>query len=187
MITSITKVEKKKHNSPNLGWAVKSLMYESDPFLNLLRSILRITPMIAYLLFSIVGFTLESAFCYFKGCLFSTSDFVGIWNEPLNFSNFILFYPVLFSLYIWLPGGIEAVFISMQNNEIVPSTKRNMNSLVRFNNYMNRLLSVKIWFYLIAVIALAVDLLLILPGTTSYKVWWNNYILTFCFITRLPP
>jgi len=64
-------------------------------------------------------------------------------------------------------------------NEIVPPTKNNKLSLIRFENYQRRILTKKIWFYLVGITAVLANFLLILPGTNKFIVWWNYYMFTF--------
>ena len=158
---------------------VSNLMTQSDPLLYLLIAKWRLGPVWAYVIFSLVPLTSESIFCFFRGCLITTSKFIGMWNDYLNFSNFILFFPVIFTLYVWLPTGIEDIFGALKLNEIIPLTKKNRQALIRFDNYKERLLKDKFWVFMTIFLVVVDDALLIFPGTNKFVVWWNYYTFTF--------
>lgn len=111
--------------------------------------------------------------------MFSAPNYVGIWNDYLNFINFILFYPVVFTLYVWLPREIESIFNSIQTNEIIPATKSNKLLLIRFASYQEKILGNKTWFYLGGIGAILINIIVVFPLTSKYNVWWNQHTLTF--------
>lgn len=182
MSTSITKGKRKENNwIKDDNSVAENLILLSDPFYRFLRKKLNLNLITAYLLFSIIPLSFESIFCYFRGCLDSNSGFVGMWNDYLALSYYTLLFPVIFTLYVWLPRGIDNIFNSLLINDIIHPTNTNKQSLVRFEKYQKRLFENRIWFILVIILSITIDILLILPASSQFNVWWNQSTITIIF------
>jgi hypothetical protein len=141
-----------------------------DPFYYFIRYRLGFTPLSIFLAVSLIPLTFESVLCALNACLVNQGGQVGLWNDYLNFYNFLVFFPVSLSYYLWFPTAADDVFSALKKLGVIPhlpSTK------------IVKKLPPQSLPIITGVLAILITIFAVVPGTENYVTYWRQFTSTY--------
>lgn len=155
-------------------------LYRADPLLRLLRDRWKWTVIHAAIIPPVIMLIYQFGYCTLNQCLVMTGR-VGLLADYQSYVNVFIGTTTVFAFYLWLPDGIQRIFIGLYDIGIIQKTRP--DSVRRFGedySYLDFLKRVERtynwpgWFIVSFGVAGVSVVLFTLPEHLKFAIWWNQ-------------